>query len=375
MKVLMISKAFVVSAYHAKLKELSRLGVELTLVVPPNWGRQKLEHVQPDGYELLVMNCTFSGAHHFHFYPAISSVIGREAWDLVHIDEEAFNPVAYHALRACERAGRRAIFFTWQNIHKKYSPPFNYFERFAFRRVVAAIAGSEEARSVLLAREFSKPVSVIPQFGVDPELFQKRDVSDLKKKLGLADKFVIGYLGRIVKEKGIEQLIHALVALPERFVLVLVGSGDLERPMRKLSERLGVASRIRWVPQISSLEVPMYMNALDVLVLPSRTTSRWKEQFGRVLIEAMACETPVVGSSSAEIPKVIGEAGLVFPEGDVAVLVNHLRGLHDNPGMASELGARGRTRVLRNFTQRRIAEQTAELYQRVLGATDSNGHS
>jgi len=365
-KVLMISKGLIVGAYHGKLHELSNLGVELTVVVPRRWGKQKLEKVEPDGYELLPMDCKFSGAHHFHYYPAIASLVGREAWDLIHIEEEAFNVVTYHALRACLRGGRKVIFFSWQNIYKSYPPPFNYFERFSHRHVQAAIAGTEEVREVLSAKGFRKPITVIPQFGVDPEFFQKRDGTDLKGKLGLAGKFAIGYAGRIVKEKGIADLIHALASLPEPCVLVLVGSGEFERPMRKLSENLGVASRIRWVPHILSLEVPKYMNAFDALVLPSRTTSRWKEQFGRVLIEAMACETPVVGSSSAEIPKVIGDAGLVFPEGDVAGLAGELRRLRDDLSLASDLGAKGRARVLEKFTHRRIAVETLRAYEQVV---------
>ena len=366
MKILMISKGLVVGAYHGKLRELSKLGVELTVVVPPRWGRQELEKVEPDEYELLVRGCRFSGSHHFHYYPAISSVVGRDAWDLIHIDEEAFNLVTYHALKACLRGGRKVIFYSWQNIYKAYPPPFNYFERFSHQHVQAAIAGTEEIREVLFAKGFCKPITVIPQFGVDPEFFQKRDVTDLKRKLGLADKFAIGYVGRIVKEKGIADLIRALVSLPKRCVLVLVGSGEFERPIRKLSENLGVASRIRWVPHILSLEVPEYMNAFDVLVLPSRTTSRWKEQFGRVLIEAMACETPVVGSSSAEIPRVIGEAGLVFPEGDVAAFSGKLQRLHDDLSLALDLGAKGRARVLEKFTHRRIAVETLRAYEQVV---------
>ena len=374
LKVLMISKGLVVGAYHGKLRELSKLGVDLTVVVPQRWGKQKLEKIEPDGYELLQMDCKFSGAHHLHFYPSIGRVIGREAWDLVHIEEEAFNLVTYHTIRACLKRGRRAIFFSWQNIYKTYPPPFNYFEHFSHRNVQAAIAGSEEIRDVLAARRFCKPIKVIPQFGVDTEFFRKRDASDLRRRLGLADRFTIGYAGRIVREKGIADLIHALVLLPERCVLVLVGSGEFERRTRKLSENLGVASRIRWVPHILSMDVPEYMNAFDVLVLPSRTTSRWKEQFGRVLIEGMACETPVIGSSSAEIPRVIGEGGLVFPEGDVAALVRHLLNLYENPDARVELGKKGRDRVLEHFTHRHIAEDTAEFYREVLAGSGSNGH-
>jgi glycosyltransferase involved in cell wall biosynthesis len=374
MKDLMISKGLVVGAYHGKLRELSKLGVDLTVVVPPRWGKQKLEKIEPDGYELLEMDCAFSGAHHFHFYPQIGGVIGREAWDLVHIEEEAFNPVTYHALRACRKRKRKAILFSWQNIYKNYPPPFNYFERFSYRQIQSAIAGTEEIRDVLSAKGFCKPVAVIPQFGVDTEFFRKRDASGLRQRLGLAGKFAIGYAGRIVKEKGIADLVRALVPLPERCVLVLVGSGPFEGPLRKLSENLGVASRIRWVPHILSEEIPAYMNAFDVFVLPSRTTSRWKEQFGRVLIEAMASETPVVGSSSAEIPRVIGEAGLVFPEGDVPELVKQLSMLSEKPETREELGAKGRARVLDRFTHRQIAELTAGFYRKVLAEAGSNGH-
>ena len=66
------------------------------------------------------------------------------------------------------------------------------------------------------------------------------------------------------------------------------------------------------LPQIPSDQVAVEMRKLHALVLPSRTTPRWKEQFGRVLIEAMACGVPPVGSDSGEIPHVIDDAGLVF---------------------------------------------------------------
>jgi glycosyltransferase involved in cell wall biosynthesis len=103
-----------------------------------------------------------------------------------------------------------------------------------------------------------------------------------------------------------------------------------------------------------------------VLALPSLTTTSWKEQFGRVLQEAMACGIPVVGSDSGEIPHVIGDAGLVTPEGDAAALRDALRRLMDDAHLRHDLGHRGRARVLERFTHARVAAATVEVYRRVM---------
>ena len=105
-----------------------------------------------------------------------------------------------------------------------------------------------------------------------------------------------------------------------------------------------------------------------MLAAPSLTTPAWKEQFGRVLTDAMACGVPVVGSDSGEIPTVIGDGGLVTPEGDPAALSAALNRLQANRDMRQELGRRGRARVLANYTHDRIAEQTIDAYRVLLEA-------
>jgi glycosyltransferase involved in cell wall biosynthesis len=112
--------------------------------------------------------------------------------------------------------------------------------------------------------------------------------------------------------------------------------------------------------------MPAFYQGLDVFVLPSRTLPNWKEQFGRVLIEAMACAVPVVGSDSGEIPHVIGDGGLIFPEDDVEALHACLQQLAVDPAAREGLGAVGRARVLANFTMRAVAVQTVDLYHNLL---------
>ena len=117
--------------------------------------------------------------------------------------------------------------------------------------------------------------------------------------------------------------------------------------------------------------MPAFYQMLDVFVLPSRTMPNWKEQFGRVLIEAMACAVPVVGSSSGEIPQVIGAAGLVFPEGDLGALGGCLARLQAEPDERRRLGQAGRERVLAQFTMGEIAERTVKVYQALKGSQGS----
>jgi len=100
--------------------------------------------------------------------------------------------------------------------------------------------------------------------------------------------------------------------------------------------------------------------------LPSHTTRAWKEQFGRVLIEAMSCGVPVVGSSSGEIPNVIGDAGLIYPEGDVRALATTLQRLAEQPELYADLARRGRARVLERYTQAALARQYYEVYRSML---------
>jgi glycosyltransferase involved in cell wall biosynthesis len=112
--------------------------------------------------------------------------------------------------------------------------------------------------------------------------------------------------------------------------------------------------------------MPAFYRTVDIVVLPSRTQANWTEQFGRVLIEAMASGAVVVGSDAGEIPHVIGDAGLVFPEGEVAALRACLAGLLADAGRRRVLAAQGRARVLAHFTQRHIAEQTVQVYEEMM---------
>jgi L-malate glycosyltransferase len=228
-----------------------------------------------------------------------------------------------------------------------------------------AIAGNKEVENVLVRKGFaSERISIIP-LGTDTLLFGKMESTELRSKLHL-EAFTIGYIGRFVIEKGVMDLLKAVSRINSKFNLLLIGDGDLRYKITIEGGRLGILERMRIMDSVSSAQVPHYLNCMDCLVLPSRTTGKWKEQFGRVLIEAMSCEVPVVGSDSGEIPNVIGDSGLVFKEGDINDLYSKLDLLINDVGLRTELIKKCRQRVLNNFTQEKIARETYKIYKQMM---------
>ncbi|MFO7170638.1 MAG: glycosyltransferase family 4 protein [Chloroflexota bacterium] len=369
MRILMVSKALVHGAYQRKCEELAALpGADLTVAVPPHWreprvGVQSLERRYTSGYRLLQLPIALSGRHHLHFYPTLGRLVARLRPEVLHVDEEAFNLATFLAFRAGVRYGARCCFFNWATIDRFYPPPFNLFERYVFRHAAHGIAGNQEAAAIIRRHGFSGPLSVVPQFGVDPELFAPAEDGSAGTR---GPGFVIGYVGRLVPEKGVADLVEALALLPGEVRLRLVGDGGQRAELQARAAALGVAGRVEFVPGVSSTEVPGVLRGLDALALPSRTMPNWKEQFGRVLVEAMSCGVPVVGSSSGEIPHVIGDAGLVFPEGDVRALAQALRRLFEDGALRAELGRRGRARVLERYTQAAVAQRYYEIYRAMI---------
>jgi glycosyltransferase involved in cell wall biosynthesis len=132
--------------------------------------------------------------------------------------------------------------------------------------------------------------------------------------------------------------------------------------LEKMAQWLGILPRVSFDLPIPSSQMPYYYSGLDVLVLPSRTRPNWKEQFGRVLIEAMACQVVVVGARCGAIPEVIGDAGLTFAEGNAADLRAELQKLLGDVNLRVDLAQKGRQRVLDQFTQSQIAARTVEIY-------------
>jgi glycosyltransferase involved in cell wall biosynthesis len=170
----------------------------------------------------------------------------------------------------------------------------------------------------------------------------------------------------LVWEKGVDVLLRAVAQLPPDVRLHVRGGGPEGKRLLQLANDLNLNDRVQFDPLLPSMQMPEFLNQLDALALPSRTRPNWKEQFGRILVEAMACGVPVIGSTCGEAPNVIGEAGLIFPEEDVGALAAHLRALLADSALRARLAEQGRARALAHYTHQHIAEQTLAVYRSLL---------
>ncbi len=362
MRVVMVSKAFVVDAYQRKCELMVEVAsdLDLTLITPAFWGSRNatFQPVHVAGYKTVVAQLGLNGNFHSHWYRGLAGLMRRIRPDLAHIDEEPYNLATWLAYRAAAGVGARALFFTWQNLLRRYPPPFGWFEQDVHSRSSIALAGNSDAQGVLRSKGFDGIIRVVPQFGVDETLFRPPAA---RRNTG----FVIGYAGRLDSEKGVDVLLRACAGLVDAEIRI-AGIGPEREALFKLAVELGMPERVHFVGRLDTSSLIRFYQDLNILVLPSRTRPNWVEQFGRVLIEAMACATPVIGSNCGEIPNVIGDAGRIFPEGDAEALGVELRRLRDTPDAAASLGERGRERAIGRFSMRQVAVDTVAAYREAL---------
>ncbi len=364
-RVLMVSKALVVGIYQRKLELIAQQGIDLRVVVPPVWkderGDMPLERAYTSGYQLDVLPIRMNGNFHLHFYAGLGQVIREFKPHIVHIDEEPYNLSAWQALYHAQQVNAKSVFFSWQNLKRDYPIPFRWGERWALNNADYLLVGTDSAGEVWREKGYTRPLRTIPQFGTDTALFAPPD-----DVLPRREVFTIGYVGRLVEEKGIGVLLEAVAQLSGDWRLKILGGGPMREALEYQAINLGIRPRVEFLAQVPSTQIPIFYHTLDVLALPSLTRPNWKEQFGRVLVEAMASGVPVIGSDSGAIPGVIGDAGLIVPENDASALAERLAQLQADFSLSAHLSMLGRERALTHFTHEGIAAQTVAVYQELM---------
>lgn len=385
MKILVASHTYIVDINCEKFKTLAQLdpNIEVTIVVPKTWKpggvQNKIIETQSriEGNFKLIPISNFSQNNQglLTFGRDIIKLLNEFQPEIIQV-EQGVKSFAYAQLITLNKwlnLKAKNVFFTWWNLPYESKFPVSYLEQYNLSNTDGLVAGNQDAADILRDHGYDNAVTVMPQLGVDEVLFSPKKQPELSQKLGInQEEFVIGFVGRFVKEKGILTLLKAVKSLPEKnWKLLLLGRGELQETIIKQSKDFKIEDKLIRVESVTHDHVPQYINLMNVLVLPSETTYEfktlttvgWKEQFGHVLIEAMACKVPVIGSDSGEIPNVINDAGLIFPEGDSEELKNCLSQLMLDPALADKLAEKGYRRVLENYTNQALAEKTLTFYQ------------
>ncbi|MEI6916617.1 MAG: glycosyltransferase [Armatimonadota bacterium] len=354
-----------------KAQCLGRLpGVDLRVLSPNRWlhyGQWRAPEVPAEAafdYQVGKVTWPWVGpAQYFlHWYPEMARLLRDFRPDVIDLWEEPWSLVSAHTcfLRKRILPEAKLVSETEQNIDKHLPPPFETFRTYTLRNADFVVGRSAEAAEIVHRKGYKGPSAVVPN-AVDTDLFYPMDKDKCRMELGFQG-FVVGYVGRLVEEKGLSDLVEAVAVCGDDVRLVMVGAGPYRDDLQKQATDLGCGARVTLLDARPLTELPRLMNAFDALALPSRTTATWKEQYGRVIIEAQACGTPVIGSDSGAIPEVVGVGGLVFPEKDSAALADVIRRLRDNPEFRRALGEAGRERVGLTCTWQRVAEQMRDIY-------------
>jgi glycosyltransferase involved in cell wall biosynthesis len=327
-----------------------------------------LEPLAQEACRLLPVRAYLTRWPHFFSYGSRLREFVRERWELVHSWEEPYVFAGYQIAKWV-RSDVPVVFWTAQNLPKRYPPPFSYFERTCLSRCSGWLACGHTTVSTLAQRGYGgKPHGVFP-LGVDIDVFRpdKAAGRNIRRKLGWSESGppVVGYLGRFVTEKGVPLLMQALEGLHSPWRALIVGGGPLESKLREWGKRFP-DERVRVVTGVPHNDVSAYVCAMDLLAAPSQTTKYWREQLGRMLIEAMACGVPVIGSDSGEIPYVIGDAGLVIPEADTGAWTDGVAKLLDSPKLQADLAVQGLERARSMFAWSCIARRHLQFFDEIL---------
>jgi glycosyltransferase involved in cell wall biosynthesis len=349
--------------------------LELTLLVPGEWqeyGRRF--RPDPPSSPLAIRVCPiriptlWRAKWYCHYYPTLASVLNEIKPQVLHLWEEPWSLVALQAARLVKMHFPQTalILETEQNILRRLPPPFEQIRRYTLRRTDMLIARQEEALAVSRECGYSGPATIV-EYCVDRTCFRPYSRIDCRKQFNIQG-FTVGYVGRLVEEKGLFTVVEALRRCRNDIHFALVGDGPAKTMLQARVQEAKLTDRVTFLGSQPKETIARFLNSVDLLAVMSLTTRSWKEQFGRVIVEAHACGTPVVGSTSGAIPSVVGKGGWIVQEGDAASLADLLDTLATNAKLLKEAS----DRALENVSRFSIASVSTKLLDAYMRAAEQH---
>lgn len=369
LRVLFVSHTYVVGINQGKLSAIAReKGAKVGLLVPAVWQAKSWGQVfelerdcsQVSYFPAKIIFNGRTGAFLFRLGDLLRA-IKEFSPDVLQVEEEVFSLSTFQLALVARLTRTPLAVFGWENLEQSLPWPRRLTRKFVLKTARLVVAGNQDGAELLRGWGYTGRITVMPQMGVDTKLF-----SADARRLASGDSlptdrpFRIGFMGRLVHDKGIDLIFDAARQLKAQGLsleVILCGSGTEEDALRAEAERQGIAQQVIWKGKVPHAEVPLEMAQFDALVLPSRTVPTWKEQFGHVLIEAMSMGIPVIGSSSGEIPHVIGCPDWVFSENDAEDLAQKLHRIMADAEKYQVASEWGKQRVAERYTHESIAQK------------------
>jgi glycosyltransferase involved in cell wall biosynthesis len=358
-RALLISHFYSDPEHRGKLRALAGQGVDLLVAIPG--GAAGLDSGvrltpipasgDPETPEMLRWNT-----------PAIRRVISDFHPDVIQVEESAGSAVAAAVASTARRIGIPYVLFSWDSLPRRRGLLELRRYRSALRHAAGVVGGNRIALALLKEQAPSALSEVLPQTGISPAAPALRGAG--RRGLGL------GFIGRLVPERGAETLLLACGQLLGPWTLTVVGTGPEQEPLEALAQRLGLASRIRWLGGIPKSELEAVWNDLDCLVVPSRETSTWVERTSPVLLDAMARGVVPVVTRTGALPEIVGDAGIVVD--DVETLTMALQELVAEPERLGPIGRRARQRILEEYVDSAVALRTLAFWGQVVARHKSH---
>lgn len=376
MRLMVISHTYIESTYRSKWLALRDIGsdVECLVVTPTYWqdrefGRSYSVAQVEDRLRFVPISAFVPGfvSRHIYISPDLPRLMQQFQPDVVEVEAEMWSAVYLQALLLIRLLVPKAklVNFSWWNTLDWDTPlhaPGSLLYKIGLRATHLIIAGNHGAVDIHREQGYIGPISLIPQNGVNrAEYYPACPRPDLFTRYGLAGEFVIGYAGRLHVRKGVDTLLDAVAGITNvSWKLLIVGNGPCLNMLKGQAGSLGISERVVFTGAVPRSQIPDHIQLMNVLVLPS-TKAQW-EQFGRVLVEAMASGLPCIVSTNVGCTLRDGVDGFMIPIRDLEALKDRIRRLYFDPGLRKSMGAAARARAER-FSWQEYSRRLALMYR------------
>jgi glycosyltransferase involved in cell wall biosynthesis len=368
MRAVIVSHLYADPANRDKLRCLAGLGVSLAVAVPDRWAandRQIHGTVWGDDTGVRVVPVAVRGRmadpSRLHWNAkTLRRLLTDFRPDVLHIEEEPWTQPASVALRLARRLGIKTVLSTAESLPQRHGLGLRFRRERSLRLAQGIMGANRLALGLATRRKPAIPSLALPQIGVTPPVTTPRISHQ-----GLA----IGFVGRLVPERGLDLLFRACVGMTGKWTLTVIGTGPSQEELEALAERLGISARVSWLGPLPRESVDQVWPHLDCVVFPARTTPRWVASAARGALYAMANGVAVVASDSGALPEIVGETGKIVPEENVPALTTALQELYADGAERERLGAAGRRRIMDEFSDSAIAAKTLAFWRRLAPAS------